>query len=820
METFPHLQFVQKVIGPPRFHGGGSDNPKSLENKRNRTGHSSSLQRWTAHTRAHWNSILADRQTNKLAPLNDQIVPVFLQINPDLINAEFDLESLGIEIISQEEDGYIVGASLDNFRTLEEKISAFMESKHGSGIIADLWKIYEGNSENWRPEHILTEDLYKKWNEINDDETYRLEVSIAFDKPIGKEPDPNKQGGQKRLEEFRKKLEERDDLLMERETHFQEFISHYGTVTSTLVHLNDSFGCEVEISGKGLKDLVVNYQFVFEVAEIEDIAGIDGIEGTFPEIDFETLPPDEDSIEVGVIDSGIMEGHKYLSNAIKPHLSRSYLNGDTSTADHVGNGGHGTKVAGAILYPNGLQGVTVPYKLPCFIRNLRVLNNRNKLTHRYPADLMSKIVTDNPDCKIFNLSISSHSPYRDKHMSTWATMIDQLSFDHDILFLIAVGNIRCSEINYYLSNSSYPDYLHEPYCRLANPAQSSFSIAVGSINHVDFEDNDWKSLGNMHEVSAYSRIGTGIWGHIKPDVVEYGGGIVVSKNGLNQVKEHSETAVELLRSTLNGGNAVGRDVAGTSFSTPKVAHIAAVLKKLYPNENVNLMRALIVQGARLPNKYFITPTTRSIQHFGYGLPSLDRVTRNTDYRVTFYSTGEIKAEEAHLYSVRIPEALRGQGDEFDILIEVTLGYSASVRRTRQKTRSYLSTWLDWTTSKMEESFEEFQTYVLKEIGGNRTEYDAKERGLLGSFPWKLRERSDYGEVADISRNNGTLQKDWAIIKSYDLPDELGIAVRGHRGWDKNKSEVPYAISVSIEILGADVPIYESIRLENRVEIEV
>src|SRR5690606_13216418 len=145
-------------------------------------------------------------------------------------------------------------------------------------------------------------------------------------------------------------------------------------------------------------------------------------------------------------------------------------------------------------------------------------------------------------------------------------------------------------------------------------------------------------------ISAFSRIGSGIWGMIKPDIVEYGGGFITSKNGLHLVKENKDTSIELIRSTLNGGSAIGKDSTGTSFSTPKVTHIAAKLKELYPNDNNNLVRALVAQGARLPGKHFLNPSTDSIKRFGYGIPSLERVTNNTEQRITFYNTSKIRAE--------------------------------------------------------------------------------------------------------------------------------------------------------------------------------
>jgi len=820
MAKFPHLKFIQRLEGRPRYHGGSRPNPQTQYNKENRRSHSGYLQDAVSNINSRWHDDFNNREEAELASLDENVQPIFIQVNPDLINAEFNLETFNIEIISEEKDGFIIGASLDNLRTLEEKVRGFVESERGTGKIADFWQIIDGGRDVWKPQHILSKELFEKWNSIDDETIYRLEVSIAFNKPMKKKPKPGSAHYETRLETYKRKLIERDELMWERQSHFQDFISHYGEIDSGFVELEDSFGCEVSISGKGLKDLVVNYQYVFEVVEIENVTGVIGGNEPYEDVEIELVSPDINAPEVGVIDSGIMEGNRYLSPAIREENSISYVPNDASTADQVIRGGHGTKVAGAILYPKGLTQTPSPYQLPCFVRNLRVLDSNNELTVSSPANLMQRVVEENEDCSIFNLSISSNSPYRKRHMSLWAAVLDKLVYENDVLFLISAGNIQFQAIKQYLNDSNnYPDYFDLPANKIANPAQSSFGITVGSLNHASFEDNDWKSLGDNGEISAFSRVGNGIWGHIKPDVVEYGGGIVQSKNGILRVKEHSETATELIRSTLHGGNAYGKDSVGTSFAAPKVAHIAVKLKELYPDEDINLIRALIVQGARPPGQYFLSPTLNSVRQFGYGLPILERVTSNTEQRITFYNTGEICAEEGHIFTLSIPTELREPGDEYDILIEVTLAYTAKVRRTRQKTKSYLSTWLDWTTSKIGESFEEFQNYVLKEIEGTERVYDRDSRRDFGTFNWKLNNRLDYGPVQDISRNNSSLQKDWTIMKSYELPEEICFAIRGHKGWDRNKESVPYALSVSIEILGTDIPIYELIRIENSIEIE-
>lgn len=822
MEQFPHLKFSEKIIGSGRVFGGGETHSISQNNKDNRRAHSGKLQRWVENYKKDWSDDYKEREKLSLASIDENIQPIFIQVNPDIINAEFNLEAFGIEVISEEENGFIIGASTDGFQTLEQKILDFIESTYGSGKIADFWQIYEGNRESWKPEHILSQNLYQLWveSEIEDTQYYDLEVSVAFNKPMPKKPKLGVAGYNNKLERYRRNMLERDELMMQRQNDFQEFIEHYGSLESDFVELEDSFACEVRISGIGLRDLVVNYQFVFEVKEIDNVEGNFANDfGSF-DFDLETEAPDDNSPEIGIIDSGIMENHKYIDRAINPANSKSYVDGDSSTNDKVNNGGHGTKVAGAVLYPNGISQLQSPYKLPFFIRNIRVLDSSNKLVNNFPALLMERIVEENEDCKIFNLSINSNAPYRKKHMSSWAATIDTLIHQKKVLFINSVGNLNQTQIrNYLISGKDYPDYLHENTNRVANPSQSSFSIAVGSVNHITLDNDFLKTIGNENEVSSFSKIGLGIWGKIKPDVVEYGGGNTVTKDSHKFINNRG-TSVELIRSTLNGGSAYSSDTVGTSFSTPKVTHIVGQLLKLYPNEDINLLRALVVQGARLPNEFFVTPTKEAMQYYGYGIPSLERVTKNTEHRVTFYSTNEIKAEEGQLYSLKIPESLRQQGDDYDILIEVSLAYTAKVRRTRQRTKSYLSTWLDWKSSKIDESYDDFKNFALKRVNNEPIDYDSEARRGLNNFRWKVHNRSNNGSAIGVNRNNSTLQKDWTIVKSYELPEELSFAIIGHKGWDRNKEEVSYAFVVSLEVLGQNIPIYEELRIENEIEVSV
>ncbi len=74
------------------------------------------------------------------------------------------------------------------------------------------------------------------------------------------------------------------------------------------------------------------------------------------------------------------------------------------------------------------------------------------------------------------------------------------------------------------------------------------------------------------------------------------------------------------------------------------------------------------------------------------------------------------------------------------------------------------------------------------------------------------------------------QKDWAYLSSYELPDDLCVAVRGHQGWSRDPdTKASYTLAVTFEITGQQIPIYDVLRnevlvlsgeIEQRAEIEV
>ena len=220
----------------------------------------------------------------------------------------------------------------------------------------------------------------------------------------------------------------------------------------------------------------------------------------------------------------------------------------------------------------------------------------------------------------------------------------------------------------------------------------------------------------------------------------------------------------------------------------------------------------------MPAAVFHNPTDEHLRTFGYGIPDINRATQNSAHRITLVDDGTISAKSAQIYTIAIPEAIRRAGNEYDVLVEVSLSFLAKPRRTRRGTHSYLSTWLDWKSSKLGESYNRFEKRIIKYISTD--EADEGGNNEAGSIQWKIRERSDWGIIQNFKRQDSSLQKDWTIFKAYSLPEEFSIAVIGHQGWEKDINvEVPYSIAVSFEVTDLDVDVYNLIRIENEIEIE-
>lgn len=856
MPDFQHLNLIQVVERKPfiGFGGGPKKGPLTKYNLEHRQEHFDKLTSQVKEIQEVWEQELKTRLENGLPEINTQdIIPVFLQI--DLTAKDIEaLKSFGIEIISEEEEGFIIGANSDGFKAFSDRLEQFLNqsNKKFKDSAASILAIITEPTE--RLKRILSANLLLKWEGLEREAEVVAYIAISSylkipDYPT-QAPDLSDAKYSAVVDRWKVRYQDwqiaKDELAMQRQTAFENFIRPYNGVFVGIVSqysdFDDGFGCKIRISGIGLKDLALSFPYIFNIEEHDPLYSFKGTTELERLYEVEVISPNEDYPKVCIIDSGIQEGHRLLSPAIDGTLSISYVPNDTDTFDKVAGGGHGTRVAGAVLFPSGIDH-TSSVQAPFWIQNARILDDGNMLSSRLDeSDLMRIIVDRFKPTKIFNLSISNGRPEIHVHMPIWSATIDKIIWENDVLFCIAAGNISTNSdnvdipgvLNYIIQGVSYPDFLKDPKSKITNPALSCFALTVGSICDSEFENETFKCLADKDYPSSFSRSGLGLWGMIKPDVVEYGGDFVIDKVTKNNVIVHEGASPLLIRSTRDNGPAVGRDVVGTSFTTPKVTHIAAAIQNLYPDETCLLYRALIIQSARIP--LIATNIQNFICHYGYGIPDLDRASTNSTKRVTLYNSGSVNPKNSDIYSIKIPSGITRPGYDFDVLIEITLSFKAEPRITRRKTNSYLSAWLDWETSRKGESLQLFSDRILAsknneddeevEDPDESTEENQIEKNveqIIGeSFKWTIATKGTDGEVKGVKRQDSSIQKDWCIEKSNQLTDEFLIAVKGHKGWEKDlDKEIPYSIVVSFEILDTtvDIDIYNLIRIENEIEVE-
>lgn len=634
---FEHLPLLLRYRGRAKLRGGGGTDPQTVANRNARAAHSASLGGAAGALTANWRTQDARRQQQNL-PVLPAGKPILVKVDPnldlDVLRDKFDFE-----IVAEQEEGFVLVASEDiDLTAFTQMVTNFSVSVHGSATIASVHKLYDDPNQSDRVQRILSDGLLPLWPNIPEDRLFVVDVGVACtgtkeipDEPTRGKRDTDASWARKQAEWAQLRSEAYDTwerLCEERQTELIAFVQGYRAEILEMTHddiraiavLPDSFTVRIKIRGRGLKDLILNYPYIFEIVEPEDIAlpqyADEG--GAAPLAVPEPLPPSAEAPAVCVIDSGIQEGHVYLAPAIDTATSRCFLPGATpiDVADYVAPAGHGTRVAGAVLY-----GETVPPdgtpQLPFWIQNARVLDQHNRMPEELfpPAAIRAAVEhfhLNGRNTRVFNHSINATAPSRTRYMSAWAAEIDKLCSQHDILVVQSTGNIPSSGNSpligvkeHLVADRQFPAYLCEPSCRVANPAQSLQALSVGSVAYGAFENGGWKSFAEEPgHPSAFSRSGFGIWGVIKPEVVECGGDAVRTANNPPDVRVGGGVpgvCPQLVRSTMHPPSpAVASDSSGTSFAAPKVTRIAAAVQEVLPDEPALLWRALIVQSAQWP----------------------------------------------------------------------------------------------------------------------------------------------------------------------------------------------------------------------------
>ena len=429
-----------------------------------------------------------------------------------------------------------------------------------------------------------------------------------------------------------------------------------------------------------------------------------------------------------------------------------------------------------------------------------------------------------PDVKIINLSIGIETRLFYNAMSPLARLLDWLSFQYKVLFIVSAGNHgeaidlemkfddfaklsmneRDNHIIKIINNNSRN-------LKLLSPAESMNALTIGATfaDRSTFVENSRQILlcsdGLANPVSSFGR---GINRSIKPDMLFEGGRNTVTAD-IRPGKENMATWRNFLTKAPGTVSAAPFVVAtdtqkamysfGTSNSTAQITHEASrcydALSEIFQSElnydipkdyTALIIKSMLIHGAEWGNLGNAISSALGLigrkqisdyihKWIGYGVPNIERTLECAKNRITLIGYGELKNGEAHLYDLPLPFDFNKE--KIIRRFTATLTHFTPIIPTRQKYRT-AQLW-----------------YTIE---------DAK-KNLIDS-------RQDANDKAVV---RGTVQheiyeNDEIVVWGEDDKIRLRVNCRGDA--DEEFAEtIHYALMVSFEIKsGVDVDVYEKV----------
>lgn len=505
-----------------------------------------------------------------------------------------------------------------------------------------------------------------------------------------------------------------------------------------------------------------------------------------------TVPaPPEGAPGLVVLDTGLVTGHPLLAPAVGD--AQSFVAGAPSSDDH----GHGTFVSGIALYDD----VTELQRNGHWVPELRLFSGRvlgagNEADPGLIENQVERAVRyflESYGCRVFNLSYGNPDrPYQGRHVSGLAVTLDALSRELGVLFVVPTGNYKGHDGGPDNWREDYPGYLTGQNARLLDPAPALSALTVGSIARYERherwpDDVGYRPVARIDQPSPFTRSGPSVNGALKPDLVDYGGNMIVMSGAGDHLLQRAPGAGEL---SVSHEFATGRPFAedvGTSFAAPRVANAAAKAFAEFPDGSVDLCRALLVAHAQVPQPcedLFGDDREACRNVVGYGRVDRSALYRSLDDCVTLWATESIPHRRHHFFEIPIPDAFWGDQQRLREMT-VALAYRPAVRTTR----------VDYRASKI--SFKLVQADSLEQVAGWFNAAEDPE-----DFD-RIPERSGGRGLSETARSRGTVQAStWRFTRpSRDTRDSRWFVVvtRNDPPWgsDISLESEPYALTVTL-----------------------
>ncbi|MDQ7249627.1 S8 family peptidase [Dongia sedimenti] len=436
-----------------------------------------------------------------------------------------------------------------------------------------------------------------------------------------------------------------------------------------------------------------------------------------------------------------------------------------------------------------------------------------------------------PSVRVINLSIGDLNRVFMGQLSPWARLLDWLSYEFSVLFVVSAGN----DASALALNSPRDGFAalsiankralaltellrNEIERRLLSPAEAINVITVGSLHSDSSTFNpvgDRFDLFNTGSISPISRIGPGYKRSVKPEIL-MSGGRMLHRQRLGG--EADQSILEIANSVLAPGHRVaGPPLQGgafnesfyrrgtsnaTALASRAAAQIYDVLENLRADHGAELpaiydavlIKALLTHGAvwgdELPPKLLAErPQFAEIQNgntrrtrekdfltrwLGYGAVDYQRGVTCTPERATLLGVGELRKDEALVFSAPLPPSLAGKVIWRRVI--VTLAWMSPINSANQNYRRAKL----WITPPQEQ------------LRVRRTDVHEKAP-LRGTVQHEILEGEDALAFVDGAR----------FECKVNCKDDAGL---------NGDHVIRFALCVSLEVaVGAEVSVYEEVR---------
>lgn len=283
---------------------------------------------------------------------------------------------------------------------------------------------------------------------------------------------------------------------------------------------------------------------------------------------------------------------------------------------------------------------------------------------------IERIVKDNPDIKVWNLSLGSDKEIEKNFISPEGAILDEIQFKYDVIFVVAGTNM--------------PDNVVSNNYKIGSPADSINSIVV---NPVDING----------KIASYSREGGVLSFYVKPDVCYFGGDINFPMNVCCLPGE------EHLKS-------------GTSYAAPWISRKIAFLIHIlgFSKEEA---KAIIIDSCEKWNEKY---SKEEKLKYGHGIvpTSINDIVNTKNDEIKFVISGISEKYDTYNYQLPIP---MNKG-KYPFAAKATLCYFPKCERNQG---------VDYTNTEFElkigrlKNLKTDQTYSIDSINNDLQDEDGK-----------------------------------------------------------------------------------------------